>query len=139
MRSGGVFPTVTLETLTADSAWTPSDAEDDAIDTVASARNTLTIRVWGGDWCGDCQSVLPPFAAALETAGIDPTSVIQYPVTKRDDGTKDGPAVDEYDIHSIPTIVFERDGKELARFVESSDRPAIVDLADQLLARPDTP
>ena len=38
----------------------------------------------------------------------------------------------EYDIEYIPTIVIERDGEEIARFVEDEPQPPIVHLAEQL-------
>lgn len=120
-----------LETMHPDPDWDPSDHED-TIDTLQSYRDELTIRVWGGDWCGDCQAVLPPFAAALEAAGIDPQGVEHYPVEKEDDGTKVGPLVEAYDVAYIPTIVFERDGVEVARFVESEPVDAATYLAEQL-------
>lgn len=112
-----------LKTMTPDPSWA---GEDEAvIETLRRHGSDLTIRVWGGDWCKDCKALLPPFAAALEEAGIDPASVDQYPVEKADDGTKIGPRVEEYGIEYIPTIVIERDGEELVRFVESEpDGPA---------------
>jgi thiol-disulfide isomerase/thioredoxin len=67
----------------------------------------------------------------------------------REHGEKVGPKVDEYGIELIPTIVVERsstgnqnpsasddiaerDGDEVARFVEEEDRPAAVFIAEQL-------
>jgi hypothetical protein len=60
--------------------------------------------------------------------------VEHYPTEKEDDGSKTGPGVEEYGIEYIPTVVVERadTGEEVARFVESEDRPIAVYLAEQL-------
>ncbi len=123
---------MSLQTMEPAPTWTPGADERAAIETFEAVAADLTITVWGGDWCGDCQRELPPFAAALNAANIDPATVEQYPVEKEPDGSKIGPMVAEYDIESIPTIVIERTGVEIARFVESAPRPAIVELATEL-------
>lgn len=120
---------MSLETMRPDPAW---DGPDRAVDILREHADGLTIRVWGGDWCKDCQAVLPGFAAALDASGIDPDSVAQYPVEKAADGRKIGPRVDAYDIDRIPTIVVERNGTELARFVESAPEGPAVVLANAL-------
>lgn len=120
-----------LETLTP-AGDGPASGTGDVIDVLRRHADTITIRVWGGDWCGDCRSLLPPFAAALEAAGIDPATVEQYPVEKDEDGTKVGPGVKDYGIERIPTISLERDGRELVRFVESAAVPPVDVLADAL-------
>lgn len=92
----------------------------------------LTYRVWGGDWCPDCRRQLPAFAAALAAAGVPDDRVSQYPVETAADGSKTGPEVDAYDVTRIPTVVVERDGAELARFVEDAADPVAVVLARRL-------
>lgn len=126
-----------LETMTPDPDWEPDDAERAAAEELARQAPSLEIKVWGGDWCGDCRAALPRFAAALAAVGIDPGEVQQFPVEKRADGTKVGPGVDEYDVTAIPTIVIERDETVHARFVESGADPAVVELVDQLRPRMD--
>ncbi len=120
-----------LETMTP-AADGPVEGTADAIDALGAHADDLTIRVWGGDWCGDCQALLPPFAAALEAAGIDPDAVEQYPVEKDGDDRKVGPGVEDYGIERIPTIILERDGRELVRFVESAAQPPVIVLANAL-------
>ena len=43
-----------------------------------------------------------------------------------------GPGVEDYDIEYIPTVVVEKDGEEIARFVEEEPVPIAVYLADQI-------
>jgi thiol-disulfide isomerase/thioredoxin len=109
---------MTLETLAPDA--TDGDALDDEV-LAALGGGDYRFKVWGGDWCGDCQRQLPAFAAALDAAGVPADRIEDFPVTKGSDG-KEGEGVDEYGIELIPTVVVESaDGEELARFVEEAD------------------
>jgi len=120
-----------LETMRPNPVW-DADAYADAVEVFESVAEDVVVKVWGGDWCPDCRSQLPDFGAALEAAGVE--NVEHYPVEKREDGSKAGPRVDEYGVELIPTVVVERDGEELARFVEKEDVPIAVYLADRLAA-----
>lgn len=120
---------MSLKTMEPNPAWDP-ESYPEVIEAFSNLDEGVTVHVWGADWCGDCRSQLPDFAAALEAAGVE--NVEQYPV-EREDGEKYGPKVEEYGIELIPTIVVERDGgEELARFVEEERVEAPVYLADQL-------
>lgn len=86
------------------------------------------VLVWGADWCPDTRQELPDFAALVAATDLDPDQVVSYEV----DRDKNGPGVSDYGIERIPTIVVERDGEELARFVEREPVPAAIFLAEQL-------
>ena len=120
-----------LETMRPNPAW-DADAYADAVAAFESIADDIVVKVWGGDWCGDCRSQLPDFGAAMEAAGVE--NVEHYPVEKADDGSKVGPGVEEYGIELIPTAIVEDEatGEELARFVEDADAPIVVHLAEQL-------
>jgi thiol-disulfide isomerase/thioredoxin len=96
----------------------------------ALAQDGLVFKIWGGDWCPDCRRQLPDFGAALAAADVPSDRIEHYPVEKADDGSKVGPGVEAYGIEFIPTVVVERDGEELARFVEDAD----VSIAEYLAA-----
>ena len=115
-----------LETLTPTPTWDRADHEE-TVAAFASLSSDSTIHVWGADWCGDCRAVLPDFAAALTAADFPAESVHEHVV----DDDKQGELTDEYDVEFIPTIVIERDGEEIARFVESES----VSAAEYLAAR----
>ncbi|OYR53565.1 TlpA family protein disulfide reductase [Halorubrum halodurans] len=109
---------MTLETLS------PGETDAEGVDEAvldALAADGYRFKVWGGDWCGDCQRQLPAFGAALAAAGVPDDRIEDFPVTKGPNG-KEGPGVEEYGIEFIPTVVVEdADGEELARFVEDAD------------------
>jgi thiol-disulfide isomerase/thioredoxin len=119
----------TLDTMQPNPAWDAASYED-AVD--ALAEDGLVFKVWGGDWCKDCRTQLPDFAAALRAAEVPEENVEHYPVEKADDGSKVGPLVEEYNIERIPTVVVEREGEEVARFVEEERVSVAVYLARQL-------
>ena len=118
---------MSLETMRPNPTWDAASYED-AVDTWAAHRDSLTVTVWGGDWCKDCRALLPDFGAALEAAEIPDDRIEEIAV----DQEKRGPGVDEYDIEYIPTIVVEADGKEIARFVEEEPLPPAIYLAEAI-------
>ncbi len=120
-----------LETMRPNPVW-DADSYGDAVSVFESMADDIVVKVWGGDWCGDCRAQLPDFGAALEAAGVE--AVEHYPVEKADDGSKVGPLVEEYAIERIPTVVVEdaETGTELARFIEDENLPIAVYLAGQL-------
>jgi thioredoxin-like negative regulator of GroEL len=121
---------MTLESMQPVDAW---KGDDDVLE--ALGREDLTYLVWGADWCGDCQEQLPAFAAALDAAGVPADRIEQFPV----DDDKQGEGVDEYDIEFIPTVVVERDGEEIARFVEAEPEGIAAYLADRIASADEAP
>ncbi|WP_135363232.1 thioredoxin family protein [Halosimplex halophilum] len=122
---------MSLETMDPNPVWT-EEAYAETVDVLAALGDELTYKVWGGDWCIDCRSQLPDFGAALDAAGVPDHRIEEYAVEKEEDGTKVGPKVEEYDIEYIPTVVVERNGEEVARFVEEEPVPIAVYLAREL-------
>jgi len=118
---------MTLETMEPADELSGSGS-DDVLD--ALGREGLTYLVWGADWCGDCEGQLPAFAAALDAAGVPADRIEQFPV----DDDKRGEGVDEYDIEFIPTVVVERGGEEIARFVEEEPVSIAAYLAERIAA-----
>jgi thiol-disulfide isomerase/thioredoxin len=117
-----------LDTLEPNPVWT-AGAHEETVETLA-AHDSLVYKVWGGDWCKDCRAQLPDFGAALDAAGVPDERVEHYEV----DHDKQGPGVEEYGIEYIPTVVVERDGEELVRFVEEEPVPIADYLARELRA-----
>ena len=120
-----------LETMDPNPVWT-EEAYAETVDVLAALGDDVVFKVWGGDWCIDCRSQLPDFGAALDAAGVPDHRIEEYAVEKEEDGTKVGPNVEEYDIEYIPTVVVERNGEEVARFVEEEPVPIAVYLGREL-------
>lgn len=118
---------MSLETMQPTPTWDPA-AHESAVETFETLRDRITVHVWGGDWCPDCRSQLPDFAAALSAAEVPEAAVHRHPV----DREKEGELVEAYDIEYVPTVVVEVDGDAVARFVESANRPIAETLADRL-------
>lgn len=88
----------------------PSDAE------VRNTRGPLILE-FGTDWCGHCQAAQPLIAAALQARpGI--------PHLRIEDG-KGRPLGRAFRVKLWPTLVFLRDGQEIARVVRPQDREEI--------------
>jgi len=120
---------MTLETL---APGQDADADDDEAVLDALAAGDYRFKVWGGDWCIDCQRQLPAFGAALAAAGVPDDRIEDFAVTKGPEG-KEGPEVAAYGIDRIPTVVVETaDGEEVARFVEEADVSIAAYLAREL-------
>lgn len=120
-----------LETMAPDPSWRTS-AHEPAVETLASLDDRYVFHVWCDDGCPDCRARLPAFGAALEAAGIPEDRIVHYAVERLPDGNKRGPMVEEYGIDRIPTVVVERAGVEVARFVEEASLPIAEYLAERL-------
>ncbi|AZH25238.1 thioredoxin family protein [Haloplanus aerogenes] len=121
---------MSLETMEPAGEWSGDEQVRERL-----GREDLTYLVWGADWCGDCQGQLPAFAAALDAAGVPADRIEQFPV----DDDKQGEGVDEYGIEYIPTVVVERQGEEIARFVEEEPVSIAEYLAEQIAAADEAP
>lgn len=122
---------MTLQTLQPAETWDPAEHAS-AIETLRDWRDDLTIRIWCGDWCQDCQRELPSFGAALQVANVPESAITTFPVEKDAEGSKHGPKVTEYGIDSIPTVILEREGQEIARYVEPESNSILEHLVAQL-------
>ena len=117
---------MSMESMEPNPDWDVAGRED-VVDAFAALGDGVTITVWGADWCPDTRDVLPDFAAVLDAANVDWNTVRAVEV----DRDKNGEGTEEYGIELIPSIVIERDGEEIARFIEEEDVPAAVYLANQ--------
>jgi thiol-disulfide isomerase/thioredoxin len=118
---------MSLDIFEPNPAWV-ADAYAETVTTLEAYRDEVTYNIWCADWCQDCRAQLPDFGAALQEANVPDERIVEHNL----DQDKQGPGVDEYDIEYIPTVVVERDGEEIARFVEDEGLPIAVYLAERL-------
>jgi tetratricopeptide (TPR) repeat protein len=98
------------------------------------------VKIFLGTWCGDTQSFLPKFIKIWEQAGL-PINQLKLIALRGDEQYKQGPEHEElpYDIHRVPTFVFEREGKEIDRIVEHPVSGLEIDIAQISAGVPSNP
>lgn len=82
-------------------------------------KNTK-VKVFIGTWCGDTKFLFPKFMKTWEKMGLSEDQLEVVALHVEDEKYKQGPnkETDNYNIHKVPTFVFERDGEEIGRIVE---------------------
>ncbi len=82
----------------------------------------ITVKVFLGTWCGDSKREVPQFLKILDSQNVKP-SQIELIGTGESNGElyKQSPQHQEQGlgIFRVPTFVFFKDGKEIARIIES--------------------
>ncbi len=104
-------------------AYTPETVNRAEVDQLPG----LTLLQFGTNWCGHCERAEPLIDAALA----------QSPVAPRRIQVEDGsgrPLGRSYAVRLWPTLLFLRDGQEVARLVRPTDTQAIAQALDTLAA-----
>jgi thiol-disulfide isomerase/thioredoxin len=93
--------------------------QDSTIQIIKSFSKKITVQIYLGTWCGDTKEQLPVF---LKIFNISNNPNIKYFLRAVDrtkiDPEKTSPA---FHITRVPTLIFQHDGVEFARFVESPE------------------
>lgn len=84
-----------------------------------NALSGPTVLEFGTDWCGYCRAAQPLISEAFQ--GHDATRHL-----KVEDG-KGRPLGRSFQVKLWPTLIFLRDGQEIARLVRPTDARAIAD------------
>jgi thioredoxin 1 len=83
-------------------------------------KGNYVVDFWAS-WCGPCMMMKPEFeAAAKELKGINLAKV---------DVDANNKLSEKYEIRSIPTMIFFKDGKEVSRNVGAIGKEEIISLA----------
>jgi hypothetical protein len=87
---------------------------------VADAMYDTEVLIYLGTWCTDSQDWVPKFIKIWKTYGLDLSNLHLIALHNADDKYKQSPERTEvkYNIESVPTFIFLRDGKEIGRIVE---------------------
>jgi thioredoxin 1 len=102
------------------SHYAPSEPTRETVDTLEGA----TLVEFGAPWCGFCQAAQAPLAAAMQAhPGVRHLKI--------EDGK--GRALGRsYQVKLWPTLVFLRDGREVARLVRPNEAAPIGDALAQI-------
>ncbi|MGL5246225.1 MAG: thioredoxin family protein [Mycoplasmoidaceae bacterium] len=76
---------------------------------IENSKN-LTILKFSAEWCGPCQMFVPIYAEA-SSKHVD---VLFGEIDIDDEETKS--ITSKYNVNTVPTIIFFKDGKEIERF-----------------------
>lgn len=82
-------------------------------------KNTK-VKIFLGTWCGDTKYLVPRFIKTWKQMKLDLDDLEFIAVHNSDDQYKQGPKGETvgYNIHKVPTFIFEKDGEEVGRIVE---------------------
>ena len=94
-----------------------------------------------GTWCGDSKKWVPSFLKAWDQLGLDRKKLSYTALYDTDERYKQGPNGEEkgLQIHRVPTFIFKRDGKEIARIVETPQNDLLTDIGQIALRLPSKP
>jgi len=76
--------------------------------------------VFFGTWCGDSRREVPRLLKLFDAMGLDDGRVELVALDRTDEALKQSPTGEERgrEIYRVPTLIVERDGKEVSRLVE---------------------
>jgi thiol-disulfide isomerase/thioredoxin len=83
---------------------------------IGQLMDDVDVLVFLGTWCGDSKREVPRFLKIADHAGISFQRIRLYGVDRSKKST-DG-LTDRYNIVSVPTFIFLKDGVEIGRIVE---------------------
>jgi len=86
----------------------------------------VTVKKFSAAWCGPCRALAP---VVNELKGqLTNVTFVDYDVDN------DFEAATQYGIRSVPTVVIERDGVEMKRFLGVQSKGALVEAITQHLS-----
>ena len=89
----------------------------------------VVVDVWA-DWCGPCHALAPNFAAAAEELG-DKARLVKL------DAEKNAKIVKQYNVRSLPTLLYFKDGELVDRSSGVVSKTAILKRIKPLLSEED--
>ena len=107
----------------------------------SSELKDIKVDVYMGTWCGDSKEWVPSFLKIWDQLGLDRKKLIFTALYDIDERYKQGPNGEEKgkQIHRVPNFIFKRDGKEIARIVETPQNDLLTDIGQIALGLPSKP
>ncbi len=119
------------------SSYQPDLGEEFPLKGLRSAEVTIFL----GTWCGDSKLWVPRFIKLWDELGLDRDQLKFVALHRDTEHYKQGPKQEEagLNIHRVPTFIFKKEGKEIARMVESPINSLEADIAQIGLGFPSQP
>jgi tetratricopeptide (TPR) repeat protein len=98
--------------------YTPNSEVLEALNAIDTAN--LEFKVFFGTWCGDSRREVPRLLKLFDAMGVPEEKVQLVALDRTDDALKQSPDGEERgrEIYRVPTLIVERDDKEISRLVE---------------------
>lgn len=121
--------------------WFDQDKQDISLDGMKSDFSNLKdikVKIFMATWCGDTKRHFPEFIKIWSEAGLSEDQLEIVAVHRDGEEYKRSPSRYEadYNLHRVPTFVFEKDGKEIGRIVERPKNDMITDVRQISLGVP---
>lgn len=93
---------------------------DNVVKVLSEKLKDYKVKVFFGSWCGDSKRELPKFYKVLDEANFNKENLEVIAVDRKPDAYKESPSGEEkgLNIHRVPTFIFYKNTKEVARIVE---------------------
>lgn len=91
----------------------------------------INVKIYLGTWCGDSKREVTRFLKIMDQSKIKEENVELICLDARSESYKQGPEREEkgLNIHRVPTFIFYKNEKEVARIVESPNTSLETDIA----------
>lgn len=122
--------------------WFDLEKQDISLDGIPisdfSNLKDVTVKVFMATWCGDTKRHLPEFIKVWQEAGLSEDQLEIIAVHRDGEEYKRSPSRYEanYNLHRVPTFVFEKEGEEIGRIVERPKNDMITDIRQISLGVP---
>jgi thioredoxin 1 len=89
----------------------------------------ITVKKFSASWCGPCRTLKPIFEEVRNGYGSNIVKFEEYDVDESSD------VASKYNIRSVPTVIVEKNGKEVGRFAGVQSKIAYVNLINEQILK----